>query len=226
MKKIMFNDRFGLTDAVLAGHKTMTRRIVHANNVIQIETSDGAVHNVERKFGSYHEYKDKDGKIWLAWSPFKIGEVIAVAQSYSCINKHGLIIDDAKGSLRHSAGWSNKMFVKADLMPHRIRITNIKVERLQDISNEDCRKEGIINLEWKQWLEQDITTFLRRNTSYGTFGRCRSLGIMEPFAESEPDEYLATDPHTAFAVLIFKLMSRETWEQNPWVFAYEFELIE
>ena len=28
MKKIMFNDRFGLTDAVLDGKKTMTRRLV------------------------------------------------------------------------------------------------------------------------------------------------------------------------------------------------------
>ena len=28
MKKIMFDDRFGLTQAVLEGRKTMTRRIV------------------------------------------------------------------------------------------------------------------------------------------------------------------------------------------------------
>lgn len=28
MKKIMFNDEYGLTDAVLQGRKTMTRRIV------------------------------------------------------------------------------------------------------------------------------------------------------------------------------------------------------
>jgi hypothetical protein len=28
MKKIMFNDRYGLTQAVLEGNKTMTRRII------------------------------------------------------------------------------------------------------------------------------------------------------------------------------------------------------
>ena len=28
MKKIMFNDRYGLTQAVLDGRKTMTRRII------------------------------------------------------------------------------------------------------------------------------------------------------------------------------------------------------
>ena len=41
------------------------------------------------------------------------------------------------------AGWSNTMFTKADLMPHHIRITDIKIERLQNISDEDCFKEGI-----------------------------------------------------------------------------------
>ena len=39
------------------------------------------------------------------------------------------------------------MFVKADLMPHHIKITGIKVERLQDISDEDCLKEGIVRQE-------------------------------------------------------------------------------
>lgn len=31
MKKIMFNDKYGLTQAVLDGRKTMTRRIVSEN---------------------------------------------------------------------------------------------------------------------------------------------------------------------------------------------------
>ena len=35
------------------------------------------------------------------------------------------------------------MFVKADLMPRHIEFTDRKVERLQDISDEDCLKEGI-----------------------------------------------------------------------------------
>lgn len=41
------------------------------------------------------------------------------------------------------ASWSNKMFVKAELMPHQIRITGIKCERLYDISEADCLREGI-----------------------------------------------------------------------------------
>ena len=33
MKKIMFNDRFGLTDAVLEGRKTVTRRIANRKDI-------------------------------------------------------------------------------------------------------------------------------------------------------------------------------------------------
>lgn len=35
------------------------------------------------------------------------------------------------------------MFVRADLMPHHIKITDVKVERLQDISDDDIMREGV-----------------------------------------------------------------------------------
>ena len=46
------------------------------------------------------------------------------------------------------AGYTNKMFVKSDLMPHHIKITNIRMEQLQDISEEDCLKEGIHKVDF------------------------------------------------------------------------------
>lgn len=35
------------------------------------------------------------------------------------------------------------MFVRPDLMPRRIRITDIRIERLHDISPDDCLREGV-----------------------------------------------------------------------------------
>lgn len=43
----------------------------------------------------------------------------------------------------YAAGWGNKMFVKSELMPHHIEIVSIIAERLQDISEIDCMREGI-----------------------------------------------------------------------------------
>ena len=114
MKKIMFNDKYGLTKAVLEGRKTMTRRIV------------------EEMAG--RKYKK------LPHPKYKVGEVVAVAQAYKDIPNpfYGRATDKSD-----AIGLDNKMFVRADLMPHQIRITNVRVERLKDISDEDCKKEGL-----------------------------------------------------------------------------------
>lgn len=97
-------------------------------------------------------------------------------------------------------GWKNKMFVKADLMPHHICITNIRVERLQDISEEDCLKEGI-------WRDDNVGL---EGVTYWYHGLANSS-----FRTAKE----------AYASLIDKISGKGTWESNPWVFVYDFELV-
>lgn len=104
-------------------------------------------------------------------------------------------------SVQDLAGWDNKMFSKAELMPHRIRITGIKCERLQDISDEDCIKEG---LEWDHKARMFYV----------------SLGITNTLRE-----WLGGTPRDAFASLTDMISGSGTWESNPFVTAYEFELV-
>ena len=192
MQKIMFNDKYGLTEAVLNGRKTMTRRLVPNKLVKAIE-------------GGVPGYAVMESK-------YKVGEVVAVAQSY------GTILDElenprnfscmehweSKSSDRgkyaelamYSPGGNNKMFVRADLMPHQIRITNVRVERLQDISDEDCIREGVV----------------KALGLYGCEGLCE-----------RGDQLYFNTPREAFATLIDKVSGNGTWESNPWVFSYEFE---
>ena len=106
MKKIMFNSKYGLEQAVLEGRKTMTRRIIH-DDVVEI----------------YSDPWDLIGNC----ARYHFDEVVAVVQRY-CDVLH--CADVPKGGEK---GWGNKMFVKADLMPHHIKITDIKVERLQSL---------------------------------------------------------------------------------------------
>lgn len=138
---------------------------------------------------------------------YKVGEIVAVAQSYKDC---GGFMDDGTPRWDYisrivgnkSGGWTNKMFVKPELMPHQIRITNIKVERLQDISDEDCLAEGITKI-----VSEDGT--LRYYVKNGT-----------------GETLYATDsPQNAYAFLIDKVSGNGTWERNPWVWVYEFELV-
>ena len=97
----------------------------------------------------------------------------------------------------------NKISVRAALMPHQIRITGIRCERLQDISDEECMREGIL----ESWYESTDTT---------TYG----------YADEKKGTAVEFDtPRKAFASLIDKVSGRGTWASNPWVVVYEFELV-
>jgi hypothetical protein len=198
MKKIMFNDRYDLTQAVIEGRKTMTRRIINLNS-----TSDVTV----RIFAGYIQIIGPIGNVCDEKKlPYKVGDVVAVAQNYSSFYN---ILDNTT-PIPEGAGWDNKMFVRADLMPHQIRITGIKYERLQDISDADCLKEGIFVNEY-----------------FGNGKKCHHYGFDGFFNGTEgwfARGWFDT-PREAFAALIDKVSGRGTWASNPWVMAYEFELV-
>ena len=176
MKKIMFNDRYELTQAVLEGRKTQTRRIIIPQPT----------------------FKDNSGI-----KRYRKGEVVAVAQSYrDCggLNEVGVprwdVISQTVGST--NAGWNNKMFVRANLMPYKIRITDVRIERLQDISDEDCLKEGIRKVVNENGV--DVQYYVAHTACFET-------------------------PREAFAHLIDKVSGKGTWERNPYVWVYDFELV-
>lgn len=195
MKKIMFNDRYGLTQAVIEGRKTMTRRIVPWDLTEQWMEF---VSDAPSVGGVYVHESEKDFYEREAPS-YEVGEVVAVAQNYA--NAFSSIRDIPVYGADRTPGWGNKMFVRADLMPHQIRITGIKCERLQDISDADCLKEG-------------INASNSHEIGYG-------IPWVYEFAGSKMVYYT---PREAFAALIDKVSGKGKWALNPWVVAYEFEL--
>lgn len=203
MKKIMFSDRYGLTQAVLEGRKTMTRRIV-SDNIYK-----KGIAYCNEYYADTLEALDEE-EFLLEVAPFKRGEVVAVAQRYKDIRDIIGDIQDGK-SIKSMAGWNNKMFVRADLMPHQIRITNVRVERLQDISEKDVYKEGFkkdtVNNGWGNYAHHWEAILVY----YDNIGRTR--------------EIRSSYPRDAFAILIDKVSGNGTWESNPWAFVYEFELV-
>lgn len=204
MQKIMFSDKYRLTKAVLEGHKTQTRRIITTNLYNRVDWKafeEGNYDCMITDFAStVTDIRD--------YAAYKIGEEVAIAQSYNdCLSDSWIThIHEVDPDISYdrdlvlSPGASNKMFVRADLMPHRIKITDIRVERLQDISDEDCMKEGIMKYSYYGFLAGNI-----RNKK-GTYIGWKT-------------------PKEAFAYLIDKTCGKGTWNQNPYVFVYEFELI-
>lgn len=201
MKKIMFNDRYVLTKAVLEGKKTQTRRVVPKDFFSLNWDVKERTLVYENDFGDFVDIRNSK------YALFHVGEIVAVAQKYSdCggVLENGIprwkYISKIVGNT--SGGWTNKMFVKPELMPHQIRITDVRVERLQDISDEDCLKEGI--------------SPMIVGCEYYVFS----------FIDKEKGRFLDyKTPREAYAALIDKVSGKGTWESNPYVFVYDFEMV-
>lgn len=203
MKKIMFNDRYGLTQAVLEGRKTQTRRIAFKRDMEPLMQ------------GITSEY------LIAVKSRYKLGETIAIAQKYDDLVKddefyrlcgiHGMPLE----CIKYEKGCTNKMFVRADLMPHHIRITRIRVERLQDISVKDCLAEGICHTDIKGalWGVAPIK-------GEGPTGTCENHSVF-----GRGPWHMYSSVRRAHAALIDRISGKGTWDSNPYVFVYDFETV-
>ena len=195
MKKIFFSDKYGLTAAVISETKTMFRQFVPQKLLVE--------------FG-HNKFSDRSYEL-IQNAPYKVGETYAVAQSYFDIKTSAnsyrppfwdgykewhAFLDTLP---KCGAGYYNKMATRAEFMPYKIEITNIRVEKLQDISDDDCLAEGIIkyangvytyNVDGKKFFRVNLDT-----------------------------------PQKAYAELIDKINGNGTWDKNPWIYVYNFKLI-
>lgn len=211
MKKIMFNDRFLLTEAVLQGRKTQTRRIIKPkkNNFFLDMLSD---ENYMKHTGTlsyddeFGEFRIDDAYAAYTYKPlYKVGEVVAVAQRYSVVFDEYLADNDhpelyegiSQRYVGGSKGWCNKMFIKPDLMPHQVLITDVRVQRLQEITDEECMLEGI--------QKYDI------------------IGDIQRYITSDGG-LVSDDVKHCYSWMIDKISGKGTWDKNPFVFAYSFKL--
>lgn len=201
----MFNDQYHLTKAVLEGRKIQTRRIIKIPRTFKGKDVRGFYvykRETDSEIAMGACLHDADGFEFDGGEilpRYKEGEIVAIAQSYADIGIEPFAFCEA--------GWRNKMRVKANLMPHQIKITNVRIQRLQDISDEDCLAEGV-----------------------GLSKTDNKIG--HPFAipfnyyikeDTKANRY--TTSREAYAALIDKVSGKGTWVSNPWVFVYEFELI-
>lgn len=210
MKKILFNSRYGLETAVIERRKTMTRRIVRCPRTFR-GVSDVELEFRKRPGADFYfdcVVTDGDGReLGQLPLPYEVGEVVAVGQRYSDVPMDFLLshLDDPRKRyfeqqlIQQSAGWRNKMFTLPTMMPWQVQMTDLWFEHMQDISDEDCLREGV-----ERWLDGYIVT-----------------GLME---RSGRNNRVFDTPREAFAALIDRISGRGTWQDNPWVVAYTMDL--
>lgn len=201
MKKMMFNEKYGMQNAVLSRTKTKTRR--NGNKVAKKYASYCVANEMKgnEDYLSLEEYA-------ISKSPYKVGDVVAISQPYEQIEYHlGIMarcMINPFGSPKENPGWTNKMYVKAELMPHHVRITEVRFEQLKCISDEECLEEGI-------YRRDDVI-----DCNMNPVVRYQYYGTPEMFSS----------PRDAFASLIDKISGKGTWEKNEYVYVYGIERVD
>lgn len=191
MKGICFIEP--LFNKVVAGQKTQTRRII-------TQQPDGrGLRSTNVPFEDWHgnEFKPK----------YKVGETVYLKEPYSYLslnNQEPVLIykygeDYSDIEELSPIKWSNKLFMPQSAARHFIKITGVIAERLQDISEEDCIKEGITQHHiirlGRVWYES---------------------GVIISGLSGWPTA------RKAYAALIDHINGNGTWERNPWVWVYDF----
>ena len=211
MKGIMFSEP--MFNAVIEGNKTMTRRIL---NPQPYGFENGY------PFYKYSRITDERVRCKLIRPRYKVGETVYLKEPYY---KHPCFETEYKYGFKGCGAfniekWSNKLFMPEEYARYFIEITGSLCEQLQDISDEDCLKEGVVREYMGDLFTNKLTAKTRKEHWEEHFGKMIKLD------NNNSRNYLGyKTPQKAFAALIDKINGKGTWDSNPYVFAYDFKLL-
>lgn len=245
-KPILFNGE--MVRAILAGRKTQTRRAISFKNATSLTDDTCSVSRLyEWADRQWVEIENKTA-MWNIKCPYgKIGDVLWVRENFSARTAHTCGesgCDCGDFYIEYAAGGEPNLFSDCDErvgewcfyqnknypsihMPKfasrlHLKIKSIRVERLQDISEEDAKAEGA-----------RFTDFgLSNPRGEMSIDGGKTFNKMKPQQNpgwhvvdvTSPDQCLQSAKN-AFGNLWNHINGPESWQQNPWVWVVEFEVI-
>lgn len=245
IKPILFNTE--MVRALLAGRKTVTRRrikgVSHKWDFIEMET-DPCV-GAEDKYGDLYPKEVKGLYATFTWeyapcdypmfkAPYQVGDILFVRETWARLvtAKDGEMQSERyvyKATDTYPFGesgyivkfrWKPSIHMPKEAARIWLKVTDVRVERLQDITEDDVCKEGAEPL-------------IRCAIEHETYNADGSLGDMCwntdecsycPFIEKSYSEL--------FGKMVWdstiKKKDKDSygWDANPWVWVIEFERIE
>jgi len=228
MKGILFTEP--MFRAVVAETKTQTRRLLNPQpdpEWFKMEMNDYPAHQVrctEKEAEWYFLRSPRTGRACFSkdapkiydnsGSRYKPGEIVYLKEPYHYegdFDDKPIVVYKFNNDIAGGRTWKNKLFMPAKYARYFIRIKGVKVERLQDISHEDCIAEGIKNMVV---IDQEFDVPVQGYQNYlGNHYFVTGDNELSPAQRS-------------YKSLWIKINGKDSWDKNPWVFAYTFELTE
>ena len=208
IKPILFSTE--MVQAILEGRKTQTRRI------IKPQPKKGIIATAfDFKKGFYaskikiEENPDRFEITKLFKPKYQTGDILWVRESFAKppIYAFGVKYIYKAGFNESICGWKPSIHMPKEAARIFLEVTNVRVERLQDISEEDAIAEGID----------------KKGDLYFNYFESEKLEKLEKFF---PKEYFYKEiPKVSFMSLWSKINGIDSWIANPWVWVYEFKIL-
>jgi hypothetical protein len=211
MKGILFKEE--MFKAVIEGQKTQTRRIVQ-DIKFKGERVNLALCGslIGKGITEYTNFELSDGRIFGLYPRYRTGEVVYLKEPYIAWN-HGPITYKFQyfpGTKDHP--WKNKLFMPEKYARYFIKITNVRCERLQDITEQDAIAEGITKSELNS--NNDCNGY---KAYWNYLTKCFQEGAINSYKTLWDSINVKWNrKHDDYRGLMF--------EDNPYVWVYKFEL--
>ena len=149
-KPILFNTE--MTKAILEGRKACTRRVVKLDlGLADADKNDSSYLMIPDEYGDYHDAKDlcryQPGDILYVRETWcKVGEdVDSIFFEDSGAMYNGQVLYRADGiDLDDIGRWKPSIHMRKELARIFLKVTDVRVERLQDVGCKEAKKEGVM----------------------------------------------------------------------------------
>ena len=222
IKPILFSTP--MVRAILEGRKTQTRRTVVERNSEKstaqwkfLNFHDANPDRFPDGKNQYlkvsHQKKDTRHRVH---SKIQVGDILWVRESFRKVHHYGIkyefyqykaggtsahceIIDTDQ--ILHDDKWKPSIHMPKEACRIFLEVTDVRAERLQDISEEDAISEGLSKVYNKTYGESMYPDYISDRMGW----------------------YLAKN---SFETLWKSINGKKSWKQNPWVWVYEFKQVE
>ena len=214
IKQILFNTE--MVRAILDGRKTCTRRLVKPQPDEKHTFPLGFVtDSTEKKevgcFGfGINEY---GGSIQYAKPPYQPGDILYVRETWKEAPKGYYYYEDwQKDDIADVTKWKPSIHMPKEAARIWLKVTNVRVERLQEMKPVDVIKEGAYPDCW-----DCLNTYGESGSQccYGTEEQC-----------SQCDEVMMEWEKLWTSTIKKSDIDRYGWDANPWVWVIDFERCE
>lgn len=212
-KPILFSTP--MVQAILDGRKTQTRRVIkskHESGLFFVsKTNNGQVTGITSLDWDELPKNDCTNDI----QPIcKVGDVLWVRETWQYsddLNEPYLykqkFMEEYHPEYWDMMKWKPSIFMPKEACRIFLRVKNIRAERLHDISENDAINEGVQPL-------------LMSGMQLATSGQ-----LYRNYMDNSKTFNDGCKPLNSFMTLWQSINGTESWSNNPWVWVYEFELI-